>query len=100
MPIYEYRCTACGKDFERLQKMTDNPLQECPFCRGKVRKLLSNTSFHLKGTGWYVTDYARKSGGGHEQAATKKAPEKSSESGTSTSDTSGTPSSSAQEPST
>lgn len=99
MPIYEYRCTACGKDFERLQKMTDNPLQECPLCRGKVRKLLSNTSFHLKGTGWYVTDYARKSGGEQSQAPTKKAPEKSSESGTSTSDTSGTPSPSAQEPS-
>jgi len=90
MPIYEYRCTACGKDFERLQKITDSPIQDCPFCKGGVRKLLSNTSFHLKGTGWYVTDYARKSGGGQGQSTPKKDPEQSSDSGTSGSDTSST----------
>ena len=59
MPIYEYRCQKCG-DFEVTQKITDLPLSRCPTCRGKVRKLISNTSFQLKGTGWYVTDYGRK----------------------------------------
>jgi putative FmdB family regulatory protein len=58
MPIYEYRCEKCG-DFERTQRITDEALQRCPTCRRKVRKLISNTSFQLKGSGWYVTDYAR-----------------------------------------
>jgi putative FmdB family regulatory protein len=58
MPIYEYRCEKCG-DFERTQRITDEPLQRCPKCRRKVRRLISNTSFQLKGSGWYVTDYAR-----------------------------------------
>lgn len=91
MPIYEYRCTACGKDFERLQKITDSPVEECPFCRGRVRKLLSNTSFHLKGTGWYVTDYAKKPGGGEGRQTAKKDDGKDSASATSasSSDTSG-----------
>jgi len=88
MPIYEYQCTACGKDFERLQKFTDSPIQECPFCRGRVRKLLSNTSFHLKGTGWYVTDYARKQGGPHSQESVKKDAAKPVDSGPSSSETS------------
>lgn len=59
MPIYEYRCRECG-DFEATQKITDKPLTRCPTCKGKVKKLISNTSFQLKGTGWYITDYARK----------------------------------------
>lgn len=59
MPIYEYRCQQCG-DFEVTQKITDKPLARCPACKGKVKKLISNTSFQLKGTGWYITDYARK----------------------------------------
>lgn len=61
MPIYEYECQSCGKHFEHIQKITDDPLTTCTFCNGKVRKLVSNCSFQLKGTGWYVTDYARKS---------------------------------------
>jgi putative FmdB family regulatory protein len=88
MPIYEYRCTACGKDFEKMQKITDSPLQDCPFCQGKVRKLISNTSFHLKGTGWYVTDYAKKSGANSTQEAPKKSTDKSTDSGSTSSDTS------------
>ena len=62
MPIYEYRCSECGKEFEIMQKITDDPLSQCISCQGNVQKLISNTSFHLKGTGWYVTDYANKSG--------------------------------------
>ncbi len=57
MPIYEYACTSCGKNFENMQRITEAPLTECPFCKGKVKKLVSNCSFQLKGTGWYVTDY-------------------------------------------
>jgi len=59
MPIYEYHCGKCG-DFETMQKMSDKPLTTCPTCRRKVTKLISSTTFHLKGSGWYITDYARK----------------------------------------
>ena len=59
MPIYEYSCQKCGT-FETTQRITEKPLAKCPTCKGKVRKLISNTSFQLKGTGWYITDYARK----------------------------------------
>ena len=59
MPIYEYQCQKCGT-FEATQRITEKPLSKCPTCKGKVKKLISNTSFQLKGTGWYVTDYARK----------------------------------------
>jgi putative FmdB family regulatory protein len=59
MPIYEYQCQKCGT-FEATQRITDKPLGKCPTCKGKVKKLISNTSFQLKGTGWYLTDYARK----------------------------------------
>src|SRR3954447_18118708 len=63
MPIYEYHCKKCG-DFEVMQKMSDAPLSECPTCRRKVTKLISSTSFQLKGSGWYITDDARKGSGG------------------------------------
>jgi len=58
MPIYEYNCPKCG-DFERMRKISDPPLTKCPTCRRKVSKLISNTSFQLKGSGWYVTDYGK-----------------------------------------
>ena len=61
MPIYEYECTKCGKIEEILQKFSDKPLVKCKYCSGKLHKLISHSSFHLKGTGWYVTDYANKS---------------------------------------
>ena len=61
MPIYEYRCSACNDEFEVTQRITDDPLRECPKCHGSVEKLISHSSFILKGTGWYQTDYARKS---------------------------------------
>lgn len=59
MPIYEYRCPKCGL-FDQMQKITEPPLKRCPTCKGKVSKQMSNSAFHLKGGGWYVTDYARK----------------------------------------
>lgn len=61
MPIYEYQCEKCGNNFEVLQKISDKPLNKCTQCSGKLHKLISQSAFHLKGTGWYVTDYAGKS---------------------------------------
>ena len=61
MPIYEYECTKCGAIEEAIQKFSDKPLVKCKSCSGKLHKLISQSSFHLKGTGWYVTDYANKS---------------------------------------
>lgn len=72
MSIYEYHCPKCG-DFETIQKMSDKPLTQCPTCRRKVSKLISSTTFHLKGSGWYVTDYARKNEGGAAKGDKKKA---------------------------
>ena len=62
MPLYEYACESCGHRFERIQKFSDPPVSECPKCGQPVRKLLSSPAIQFKGTGWYVTDYA-KSGG-------------------------------------
>lgn len=60
MPIYEYECTNCNKIHEIIQKFNDEPLKNCPICGGELRKLISQSSFILKGSGWYVTDYSRK----------------------------------------
>ena len=57
MPLYEYRCNQCNSIFEVLQKITAESLQQCLHCGGNVEKLISSTSFQLKGSGWYVTDY-------------------------------------------
>lgn len=58
MPIYEYRCSACGQEHEALQKVTEPPLTECPSCgRPGLQKLLTAAGFHLKGSGWYATDF-------------------------------------------
>lgn len=60
MPVYEYQCEGCGQRFERWQKITEGPVSECPTCSsGAVRRLISATSFALKGTGWYATDYKK-----------------------------------------
>ena len=59
MPIYEYACTKCGHQLEVIQKISDKPLSRCPKCKGKLEKQFSQTSFQLKGSGWYVTDYSR-----------------------------------------
>ncbi|MGH7842065.1 MAG: FmdB family zinc ribbon protein [Candidatus Binataceae bacterium] len=60
MPIYEYKCNHCGV-FEVTQRITEKSLKKCPTCRGKVERIISATSFVLKGNGWYATDYAAKS---------------------------------------
>ncbi len=59
MPVYEYRCHKCGETTEIMQKFSDAPLSRCPRCNGKVSKIISNCAFHLKGSGWYVTDYKK-----------------------------------------
>jgi len=72
MPIYEYLCQKCGEHLEVLQKMSDKPLSRCPKCRGKLEKMLSQTSFQLKGSGWYATDYASSSSKRRESESTDK----------------------------
>ncbi|MFH2093507.1 MAG: zinc ribbon domain-containing protein [Pseudomonadota bacterium] len=57
MPVYEYQCSECGKIEEAFQKISEAPLETCSFCKGHLKKLISQSSFHLKGSGWYVTDY-------------------------------------------
>ncbi len=60
MPIYEYQCRKCGRQFEAFQGITEPDLKTCRFCKGKVQKMMSLSSFSLKGTGWYATDYKGK----------------------------------------
>jgi putative FmdB family regulatory protein len=72
MPIYEYQCAKCGKTIEVIQKMSDKPLKKHEGCGGPLTKLISAAGFQFKGTGWYVTDYARKSGGDRETASETK----------------------------
>jgi putative FmdB family regulatory protein len=76
MPIYEYECTKCGKIEEVLQKFSDKPLIRCKYCSARLHKLISHSTFHLKGTGWYVTDYANKSKSA--PATSKEVPDTSS----------------------
>jgi putative FmdB family regulatory protein len=86
MPIYEYECTNCGSVEEALQKFSDKPLKKCHHCSGKLHKIVSQSTFHLKGTGWYVTDYANKSKDSNKQSksneseSTSKTQSKKSES--------------------
>jgi len=64
MPLYEYQCSKCGNVFEKLQKFSDEPLTVHEGCGGEVVRLISRSAFQLKGSGWYVTDYAKGSSGG------------------------------------
>lgn len=73
MPVYEYQCSECGQIEEAFQKISDPPLENCPQCRGSLKKLISQSSFHLKGSGWYVTDY-----GGSKSSSADKSKEKKS----------------------
>ncbi len=89
MPIYEYKCTKCGEIFEAFQKINDQPLSQCRFCQGKVEKLISHSSFQLKGAGWYLTDYAKKSQPSHTEV--KDTTKTSEKPGTSSEKASSTP---------
>ncbi len=69
MPLYEYQCQDCGKALEVIQKFSEDPLTECPQCGGRLERLLSAPAIQFKGSGWYITDYARKSGNGESKQA-------------------------------
>lgn len=69
MPLYEYECRQCGQRFEQIQKFTDPPLERCQSCGGPVSRLISSAAIQFKGTGWYITDYARKSGASADTAS-------------------------------
>ncbi len=77
MPLYEYQCDACGERFEKIVKFSDPPLETCLKCGGgPVQKLLSSPAIQFKGSGWYITDYAKKSSG--DSSTSSKSASKSS----------------------
>jgi putative FmdB family regulatory protein len=86
MPLYEYRCKKCGHLFERIRKFSDKPIKKCPECGGVVEQTISAPAVQFKGSGWYVTDYAKKShvpassDGGSKDSKESKKEEKKSES--------------------
>ena len=95
MPLYEYQCDACGSRLEKIQKFSDPPADVCAKCgKGPVRKLLSSPAIPFKGSGWYITDYAKKSG----SDAGKKTETKSESSSSTASDSSSSSSSSTSTP--
>ena len=80
MPLYEYLCQACGARFELIRRFSDPPLTTCPTCGAeKVEKLVSSPAIQFKGSGFYITDYARKSGEGSPAAGAKPAGESKAE---------------------
>ena len=87
MPLYEYQCESCQKRFEKIQKYSDPPIETCPSCGGRVNKLLSSPAIQFKGTGWYITDYAKKSS---TESSNKTTSGSSSSSSSSSGDTSNT----------
>jgi putative FmdB family regulatory protein len=74
MPLYEYECEQCGARFEVIQRFSDPAIDACRVCSGPVHKLISSPAIHFKGTGWYITDYARKNGSGAPAADGSTAP--------------------------
>lgn len=80
MPIYEFECTKCGHQTEVWQKFSDKPLTKCDQCKGKMKKLISQSTFHLKGSGWYVTDYASGSSGAPQEKKETSSEQKESSS--------------------
>jgi putative FmdB family regulatory protein len=79
MPIYEYSCKKCGKTIEVIQKFSDPILKKHQGCGGSLTKLISASAFQLKGTGWYVTDYARKGKGGESESSSESSKESTKE---------------------
>ena len=77
MPIYEYQCEKCGAHIEVIQKVGDPPLKRCSKCKGKLEKRISRTSFQLKGSGWYKTDYSSGSSGGRKEKSEPSSDKKS-----------------------
>lgn len=88
MPIYEYRCQNCGKEFELFRSTSASDDPSCKFCGGTTRKLISRSSFHLKGSGWYVTDYARKGTSASEKSSESSSTSESKDKPSTTSDSS------------
>jgi len=95
MPIYEYECTSCCTTFEVFQRMTESPLKTCPDCAGAVKKLVSISSFQLKGSGWYADGYSSKASAGSDTntaaAPAKNVPEKAEKKPSSSADSSSAP---------
>ena len=80
MPLHEYQCDACGHRFEAIQKFSDPPIETCPKCGGHVHKLISAPAFQFKGSGWYITDYAKKDSSAASRSADTPKKEESKES--------------------
>lgn len=97
MPLYEYRCSKCERVFEIIQKFSDEPLTVHEGCGGAVERLISPPAFQFKGSGWYITDYAKSGGGGKEKP---KSSESDSKPASSSSSDSSSSSSSSTKPST
>jgi putative FmdB family regulatory protein len=94
MPLYEYECEAeNGRRFEIIQKFSDEPLTVCPTCGGTVRRLISSPAIQFKGSGWYITDYAKKSGSDAGKKSDTKTETKSDTSSSASSDSSSSSSS-------
>ena len=73
MPLYEYQCDACGERFEAIRKFSDPPLEICEKCgKGPIQRLISSPAFQFKGSGWYITDYAKKSGSSSTDSGTRE----------------------------
>jgi putative FmdB family regulatory protein len=80
MPLYEYECKKCGHRFERIQKFSDAMVKKCPDCGGKVEQMISAPAVQFKGSGWYVTDYAKRSGSSSSDSGGKSESKESAES--------------------
>ena len=90
MPLYEYRCKKCRHGFEKLQQFSNKPLKKCPECGGPLEKLISASQVQFKGSGWYVTDYAKKSSAAHASSSESESGAKESKDAKETKDASET----------
>ena len=103
MPLYEYLCDTCGHRFEAIQKFSDPPLEQCPKCGAPIRKLQAAPAFQFKGSGWYITDYAKKDStaatkAGHAKEGSTSGSDSSSSSGESSSPAPAAPAAPATKP--